>query len=66
MEYQLNAKACRKDLFVAMATYGDYGMGYICTAKAYEEGGYEAGVASSVSPVTEEILMTAIRKLLNK
>ncbi|OGV71109.1 MAG: hypothetical protein A2283_21485 [Lentisphaerae bacterium RIFOXYA12_FULL_48_11] len=66
VEYQLNAKACRKDLFVAMATYGDYGMGYICTAKAYEEGGYEAGVASSVSPVTEEILMTAIRKLLNK
>jgi len=66
VEYQLNAKACRKDLFVAMAAYGDYGMGYICTAEAYKQGGYEAGVASRVSPETEEILKTAIRKLLNK
>ncbi len=65
VEYQLNAKALRKDLFVAMAAYGDYSMGYICTARAYEEGGYEAGPASGVAPETEEILMSAIRKLLS-
>jgi len=31
VEYQLAAKDLRKDLFIAMAAYGDYGMGYIST-----------------------------------
>ncbi|MCX6222673.1 MAG: hypothetical protein NTZ69_17025 [Bacteroidia bacterium] len=65
VEYQLAAKAERKDLFVAMAAYGDYGPGYIGTAIAYEQGGYEAGIASRVSPEVEGVLMTAIRRLLN-
>lgn len=65
VEYQLAAKAERPDLFVAMAAYGDYGPGYICTDIAYEEGGYEAGRASGVAPGTELILMTAIKKLLH-
>lgn len=65
VEYQLAAKAERKDLFVAVAAYGDYGPGYICTAIAYEQGGYEAGTASNVSPEVEGVLMTAIRKLLH-
>ncbi len=66
VEYQLAAKAERPDLFVAMAAYGDYGPEYICTAAAYQEGGYEAGEASGVSPGSEIILMTAIKKLLNR
>lgn len=64
IEYQLAAKAVRPDLFVAMAGYGDYAPGYICTAVAYKEGGYESGIASGVTDEAEGILMTAIRKLL--
>lgn len=65
VEYQLAAKAMRPDLHVFMAAYGDYGPGYIGTAAAYLEGGYETGVTSSnVSPASEEILLTAMRELL--
>ena len=66
VEYQLAAKAERKDLFVAMAAYGDYGHCYIGTAIAYEQGGYETGTEwSFVTPEVEGVLMTAVRKLLN-
>jgi len=64
IEYQLAAKAERKDLFVAVAAYGGYGTGYIGTAVAYKQGGYETGYVSKVSPESENILMAAIRKLL--
>lgn len=66
VEYQLAAKAQRPDLFVAMAAYGDYGPEYICTDVAYEEGGYEASEASGVSAGSEAILMTAIKKILQR
>jgi hypothetical protein len=67
IEYQLAAKAMRSDLFVAMAAYGDYAPGYICTAVAYQQGGYEASPsASNVAPQVEEVLMAAMRKLLNE
>lgn len=64
VEYQLAAKKMRPDLFVAMAAYGDYATGYICTAKAYQEGGYEAGIASAVTPEAEGIVMSVMEKLL--
>lgn len=64
IEYQLAAKAARPDLFVATAAYGDYAPGYICTAIAYKQGGYESGPASGVTAEVEEVLMTAILKLL--
>jgi hypothetical protein len=64
IEFQLAAKAARPDLFVAVAGYGDYAPGYICTAVAYKEGGYESGQASGVTPEAEGILMRAIRKFL--
>jgi hypothetical protein len=65
VEYQLAAKAQRPDLFVAMAAYGDYGPGYIGTAIAYEQGGYETSPgASNVAPEVESVLMAAIRKVL--
>ena len=65
VEYQLAAKATRPDLFVAVAGYGDYAPGYICTSIAYQEGGYESGQASGVTSEAESVLLKAIRKLLN-
>ncbi len=66
VEYQLAAKAERPDLFVAMAAYGDYGPGYIGTAIAYQQGGYEVTeyASSNVTPEVEGVLMAAIKKLL--
>jgi hypothetical protein len=65
VEYQLAAKDMRRDLFVAMAAYGDYGSGYIGTAPAYEQGGYETGPrASHVAPGVEAVLMDGLRQLL--
>ena len=65
VEYQLAAKAMRPDLHVMMAAYGDYGPGYIGTAAAYPEGGYEtAPTSSSVAPEVETVLMNAMRSLL--
>jgi hypothetical protein len=64
VEYQVAAKAMRPDLFVAMAAYGDGGPGYIPTAKAFAEGGYEPS-ASRLTPQAEAVLMGAMRKLLN-
>ena len=65
VEYQLAAKAMRPDLQVMMAAYGDYGPGYIGTAAAYGEGGYETSAsATNVAPEAEAILTTAVRQLL--
>jgi len=67
VEYQLMAKAERPDLFVAMAAYGDYTPGYIGTAIAYEQGGYETSPRSSnVSPKVEAVLTEAIKTLLKE
>jgi hypothetical protein len=67
VEYQLAAKARRPDLFVAMASYGDYGPWYIGTSKAYDEGGYETSPgATNVGPDAEPILMAALAKLLKE
>lgn len=67
VEFQLAAKSARPDLFVAVAGYGDYGPWYIGTAVAYEQGGYETSPrASNVSPEAEQVLLGAIRKLLER
>ena len=65
VEYQLAAKEMRPDLFVTMAAYGDGGPGYIPTAAAFTQGGYESSVTRMV-PEDEEILMKAMNKLLEK
>lgn len=65
VEYQLAAKQMRPDLFVTMAAYGDLGPGYIPTAKAFPQGGYEVSVAR-VTPGAEQVLMEGMRKLLNQ
>ena len=64
VEYQLAAKKMRPDLFVTMAAYGDLGPGYIPTAKAFTQGGYEVSVAK-VTPEAEGVLLNGISKLLN-
>ncbi len=65
VEYQLAAKAMRPQAFTALAAYGDYGPGYIGTAIAYEQGGYETSPqASNVSPAAESVLLHALRQLL--
>lgn len=65
VEFQLAAKAMRPDLTVAVAAYGDYGPGYIGTARAYDEGGYETSDrASNVTATAEAELLRAIKLLL--
>jgi len=63
VEYQLAARKMRPDAVVNVAAYGDDGPGYIPTARAYLEGGYEPTVALA-GPDSEEILLAAMRKLL--
>jgi hypothetical protein len=63
IEYQLAAQKMRPDATVLVASYGDDGPGYIPTAKAYFEGGYEPTVALA-GPDSEAILLKAMHKLL--
>ncbi|HEX5442250.1 MAG TPA: hypothetical protein VFW87_00415, partial [Pirellulales bacterium] len=64
VEYQLAAKTLRPDSLVCMAAYGDYGPGYIGTAVAYPQGGYETSRVSRVAPEVEQVLMGALKNLL--
>jgi hypothetical protein len=63
IEYQLHAQQLRKDRFVCVAGYGDGGPGYIPTAEAYLQGGYEPTVALA-GPKSEAILHQAMGSLL--
>jgi hypothetical protein len=64
IEYQLAARAMRPDAAVHVIAYGDDGPGYLPTARAYLEGGYEPTVALA-GPDSEEILLRTMRQLLN-
>jgi len=64
VEYQLAAQKMRRASPVMMAAYGDYGPGYIGTAVAYTQGGYETGPVSRVAPEVEQVLMQGMRELL--
>jgi hypothetical protein len=63
VEYQLYAQSLRPDDFLAVAAYGELGTGYICTDKAFAEGGYEP-TQSFVGPPTEALLKASIRQVL--
>ncbi len=63
LEFQMFAQRLKPDRFVAVAGYGDCGPGYICTDRAYVEGGYEP-TATNVDPGSEALLKRAIRTLL--
>lgn len=67
VEYQLNAQKMRPDRFIAMAAYGEYATGYICTKEQYGQGGYEDSPrASKVAPEVEDVLLPAMRSLLGE
>ena len=63
IEFQHFAQKLLSDRFVAVAGYGLGDPGYLCTARSYEEGGYEP-TASMCPPEGEEVVKTAIRRLL--
>jgi len=63
VHFQLYAQQLLPGSFVAVAGYGDGSPGYICTAEAFDEGGYEPR-ASRVAPRSESIVKKAIRELL--
>ncbi|MHC4399607.1 MAG: hypothetical protein ACYTG0_08000 [Planctomycetota bacterium] len=63
VEFQLFAQKLLPSHFVAVAAYGDCGPAYICTERASAEGGYEP-TDSLVTPQSEALLKTAIRRLL--
>ena len=63
VDYQLFAQRSAPGDFVAVAAYTDLGPGYICTDKAFEEGGYEP-TDTAVGPGSEPLLKAAIVKLL--
>ena len=60
----LPVQLMRPDSPVLMAAYGDYGPGYIGTAVAYTQGGYEVGPVSRVAPEAEDVLTGGMRELL--
>ena len=61
VEYQLFAQGQRPGGFVCAAGYGDDGPGYIPTARAYGEGGYEPTMALA-GPESEVTLRRALAK----
>jgi hypothetical protein len=63
IDFQLYAQKLLPEGFVAVAAYGDCGCGYICTERAFEEGGYEP-TDSFVVPQSEAVLKAGIRQLL--
>jgi len=62
VEFQLYAQQLLPKSFVAVAGYGDCGPAYICTAKSFDEGGYEPGASHTVRE-TEELFRAVIRQL---
>ena len=61
--FQWFAQKTKPADFVAVAGYGDGGPGYLCPAKAFDEGGYEP-TESNVKPESEVLLKKAIAALL--
>jgi hypothetical protein len=62
LEFQRYAQGLQKDDFVAVAGYGDLSPGYLCTDRAWTEGGYEPS-ASNSGPGTEAAVKKAIQEV---
>jgi hypothetical protein len=63
LEFQKYAQGLRANDFVAVAGYGDLSPGYLCTDRAWTEGGYEPS-ASNSAPGTETAVKRAIQQVL--
>jgi putative membrane-bound dehydrogenase-like protein len=64
VDYQIYAQSLLPGGFVAVAGYGDNGTGYICTAREFAAGGYEAGVANcgaEVEPLLEKGIAALVK-----
>lgn len=65
VEYQLLGQKQRPGQFVAFAALGDSTMGYIPTARAFQEGGYEPSeLATCTTPAVEPKLKAVISRCL--
>jgi hypothetical protein len=65
VEYQLAAQKMKPGEVVCTAAYEELGPGYIGTAVAYTQGGYETtDLNSGTAPEVEAVLMEAIKKVL--
>ena len=65
VEYQLAAQKMKPGGEVCTAAYEELGPGYIGTAIAYTQGGYETSdLNSGVAPEVEAVLLNAIKKVL--
>ena len=64
LAFQRFAQGLYPDRFVAVAGYGDISPGYLCTDRAFQEGGYEPSAANA-GPGTEARVKRLIRQLLN-
>jgi hypothetical protein len=64
LEFQEFARATAPDRFVTVAGCGDISPGYLCTNRAFTEGGYEPGASNAVAG-TETRVIELIRKLLD-
>jgi hypothetical protein len=62
--FQEYARTIASSRFVAVAGYGDISPGYLCTDRAFAEGGYEPG-ASNATVGTEAKVKKLIRELLD-
>lgn len=65
LEFQKYAQRLRPDRFVAVAGYGDISPGYLCTDRAFEEGGYEPSAANA-GPGTEARVKRVMGELLGR
>ena len=63
IEYQLFAQQQCPDAFVATASYGDGGTGYIPLENSFAEGGYEPTQAFA-APESEKAMKETIAELL--
>lgn len=65
VEYQLAAQKMAPDQYVCTAAYEEYGAGYIGTAIAYSQGGYETSEgATKTTAEAEKVLLEAIASVL--
>ena len=65
VEYQLFAQQQNPAAFIATASYGDGGPGYLPLEKSFAEGGYEPSWAFA-APESEQQMKTAITELLKR
>ena len=65
IEYQLDAQQLNPKAFIAVAAYGDCGIGYVCLEKSFPEGGYEPSASLNV-PTFEKAYREAIKRLVGE